>query len=76
MVRDRHGAGVDSNVCCCFYGSCVKKIALQGLKTELGTCGCGILMFLISLSTGTFYMHCIYKLITMLKDVLMKSLFE
>lgn len=76
MVRDRHGAGVDSNVCCCFYGSCVKKIALQALKTELGTCGCGILMFLISLSTGTFYMHCIYKLITTLQDVLMKSLFE
>lgn len=36
-VRDRHSTGVDSNVCCCFYGPCVKKIVLQGLKTEITT---------------------------------------
>lgn len=31
-VRDRHGTGVDSNVCCCFYGPYVKRNSASGAQ--------------------------------------------
>lgn len=69
-VRDRHGEGVDGDVCCCFYGPRVKKgkrkMCLRGLKT--GDTNRGKLRLLhftdfslSSLSTGTLYMRCIYR---------------
>lgn len=81
MVRDPRSTGIDSNVHCSFYGPGVKKIIKNCpgvLKTHITTwklC-CGFLVFCSLLLTDTFYMQCIYKLLTMLRDMLMKSRFE
>lgn len=67
--------GVDRNLFCCFYRPCVKKCAL-GAKNRDYNLEIGILIFLSSLPSSTFYIHGIYKLLTILQDVLMKSVLE
>lgn len=63
-------------VMCAFMGAVSKRLHLRGSKPKPGTCGSAIVLFIILLWTGMFYAHRIYKLITVLQDVLMKSLFE
>lgn len=70
--------GVDSNLCCWFYGTGVKKILLQGLKTEITSWKLWLWHFRVCLLSFNWhiFMQCIYKLLTVLQDMLMKSEFE